>query len=95
MSALALADVAPSNVKAQDRTLVATMFCRAATAAERPAATIGSVAVVCKKMPVGMLVMSGQGGPDLSKALSAEQVDRAWREFVTSALMVRTGDGGG
>jgi hypothetical protein len=94
MSALAFAQAGQNSAK-PDPALLATMACRPSLAAEKPNAKVGAVAVICKSMPVAKMMMSEHGGPDLSKALSADQVDHAWRDFVTAQLLIRSGDGGG
>ncbi len=91
MPALALADDA---MKAHDAMAAppaaAMMLCRPATAKETPSAmTTGTkTGLVCKTIPPGMM----KKGPDLSHALTVEQVDAAWRKFVES-MMIVTGGG--
>ena len=70
----------------------AMMICRPATAKETPTAmtTATKTALVCKTIPAAMM----KKGPDLSHALTADQVDAAWRKFVESMVIV-SGDGGG
>ncbi len=90
MPGFALAD----EMKGHDAmaTPAAMMICRPATAKETPTAmtTATKIALVCKNIPAAMM----QKGPDLSGALSADQVDAAWRKWVQSMIVV-SGDGGG
>jgi hypothetical protein len=39
------------------------------------------------------MMTNGVGGPDLSKALSADQVDAAWRIYINSIFVVPGGGG--
>ena len=93
MPALAMADDA---MKSHDAMMAgppaAMMICRTAAAKETPSAmTMGTkTPLTCKSVPAAMV----KKGPDLSRALSAEQVDAAWRTFVESMIHVG-GDGGG
>ena len=74
----------------------ATMLCRPATAKEKPTAMLmdNKTPIVCKTMDAAMM-MKGKGGPNLSAALTAEQVDAAWREYLAGMLGVPGGGGGG
>jgi len=91
MPAFAMADDA---MKAHDAiagpSAAATMLCRPATAKETPSAMTAGTnkPLICKTVPVATM----QKGPDLSHALTAEQVDAAWRKFAES-MMVVTGGG--
>ncbi|MDB5070788.1 MAG: hypothetical protein JWM87_1899 [Candidatus Eremiobacteraeota bacterium] len=94
MPGLALADDAMS---AKAPAKMATMVCRPAAAGEKPSAMMmgdAKTAIVCKTMKPEMMMKKG-GGPDLSKALTAEQVDAAWRAYIQSAIMIPGGTGGG
>lgn len=100
MPGLALADDAMGgNAMTHDAMAskkMATMICRPAAAGEKPTAMMmnGKTGLVCKAMdPVKM--MKKGGGPDLSHALSADQVDAAWREFIQQAVQIPGGTGGG
>ena len=93
MPAFAMADDA---MKSHDAMMAgppaAMMICRPATAKETPSAmTMGTkTPLTCKSVPAAVV----KKGPDLSRALSAEQVNAAWRAFVESMIQVG-GDGGG
>lgn len=91
MPAFASADDAmkPHDAMAAPATM---MICRPATAKETPSAmtTTTKTALVCKTIPAAMM----KKGPDLSHALSADQVDAAWRKFVDSMIVVSAGGGG-
>ena len=97
MPGLALADDAMTGHDAMSAPKMATMVCRPAAAGEKPSAMMTGAAktgLVCK--PVAMEKMMKKGsGPDLSHALSAEQVDAAWRAFVQHAVAIPGGTGGG
>jgi len=101
MPGLALADDAMGGHGAmKGHEPMATMMCRPAAAGEKPTAMMTGVSqtgIVCKAMdPAKMAkMMKKGGGPDLSHALSADQVDAAWRAYVQSMLMVPGGTGGG
>ena len=85
---------ADDAVKAHDAmagpSAAATMLCRPATAKETPSAmTVGTnKPLICKTVPAAMM----KKGPDLPHALTAEQVDAAWRTFAES-MMIVTGGG--
>ena len=68
----------------------ATMLCRPATANETPSAMTAGTnkPLICKTVPAAMM----KKGPDLSHALTPEQVDAAWRKFAES-MMIVTGGG--
>lgn len=68
----------------------AMMICRPATAKETATAmTMGTkTPLVCKTVTPAMM----KKGPDLSHALTSEQVDVAWRKF-TESMMIVTGGG--
>ncbi len=91
MPGLAMADDA---MKAHDAMAgppaTATMLCRPAAANETPSAMTAGTnkPLVCKTVPAGVM----KKGPDLSHALTAEQVDAAWRKFAES-MMIVTGGG--
>ena len=91
MPAFALADDAMKSHDAMAGPAATTvMICRPATAKETPTAmTTGTkTALVCKTVPAAMM----KKGPDLSHALTSEQVDAAWRKF-TESMMIVTGGG--
>jgi hypothetical protein len=95
MPALAMADAMGHDAMSAPGAH-ATMMCRPATAKEKPTAMMmGSTKteLVCKSIPPDTM-MKGKGGPDLSKALSAEQVDAAWRTWIVNMISV-PGNGGG
>ncbi|MDQ6924929.1 MAG: hypothetical protein M3154_01665 [Candidatus Eremiobacteraeota bacterium] len=71
-------------------TATAMMICRPATANEVPTAmtTATKTALVCKTVPAALM----KKGPDLSPALTSDQVDAAWRKF-TESMMIVTGGG--
>ena len=95
MPGLALADDAMSH-DAMAPSKMATMVCRPAAAGEKPTAMMmnGTTGLVCKAMDPAKMMKKGSG-PDLSHALSADQVDAAWRQFVQQAVMIPGGTGGG
>jgi hypothetical protein len=96
MPGLALADDAMTGHDAMAAPKMATMVCRPAAAGEKPSAMMmgGKTGLVCK--PVAMEKMMKKGaGPDLSHALSADQVDAAWRQFIQQAVAIPGGTGGG
>lgn len=98
MPALALADTMGHDAMAGSAmgAHAATMMCRVATDKEKPSAMMMGATqtpIVCKKMQPDMM-LKGKGGPDLSKALSAEQVDAAWRAWIVQMISV-PGNGGG
>ena len=66
------------------------MICRPAAAKETPTAmtTATNTPLVCKTIPAGVM----KKGPDLSHALTSDQVDAAWRKF-TESMMIVTGGG--
>lgn len=72
----------------------ATMICRPASANEKPTAMMvgANTGIVCK--PIHSDMTKKGSGPDLSRALSADQVDAAWRAFVNSMIAVPATGGG-
>jgi hypothetical protein len=75
----------------------ATMLCRPAIGKEHPTGMLmdfKSTPIVCKAMDAAMIT-NGQGGPDLSKALTSAEIDAAWRAYVAGMITVPGGDGGG
>ena len=97
MPALALADTPMAGHDAMmAKPAAATMLCRPAAAKEKPTAMMmdGKTAIVCKTMDA-MMMMKGKGGPDLSKALTPDQVDAAWRDYIATMIGVPGGTGGG
>ncbi|MEA2688471.1 MAG: hypothetical protein QOJ39_1931 [Candidatus Eremiobacteraeota bacterium] len=100
MPGLALADDAMGGhdaMAAKAPAKMATMVCRPAAAGEKPTAMMmgdAKTAIVCKTMNPAMMMKKGSG-PDLSKALTAEQADAAWRSYIESAIMIPGGTGGG
>ena len=90
-SAVALAQVTPNAAAPDPHAQMASMLCRPAAPAEKPVAMKGSVGLLCKQMDVAVAMK----GPDLSAARTAEQADLAWRDYIKSLLVVRSGDGGG
>ena len=97
MPALALADTMGHDaMSAGAASTHGTMICRAATEKEKPSAMMmgaSQTPLVCKKMQPDMMI-KGKGGPDLSKALTPEQVDAAWRAWIVQMVSV-PGNGGG
>jgi hypothetical protein len=101
MPGLALADDAMGGHDAMNKASMApakmaTMICRAASSGEKPTAMMAGskTGIVCKTMNPEAMMKKG-GGPDLSKALSAEQVDAAWRAYIQSMVTIPGGTGGG
>src|ERR1700682_6115281 len=97
MPALALADAMGHDAMAGSTAGAhATMMCRQATEKEKPSAMMMGATqtpLVWKKIQPDMM-RKGKGGPDLSKALTAEQVDAAWRAWIVQMISV-PGNGGG
>lgn len=76
---------------------MATMVCRPAASGEKPSAVMmgeAKTSLVCKAISPAKMMKKGSG-PDLSHALSAEQADAAWREYLSSAVSIPGGTGGG
>ncbi|MBV9409781.1 MAG: hypothetical protein JO164_13215 [Candidatus Eremiobacteraeota bacterium] len=73
----------------------ATMLCRPAAAGEKPIAmTMGTKSpLVCKAIAPQMM-QKGKGGPDLSQALTPDQVDAAWRAYIQSVIVIPNTGGG-
>ena len=100
MPGLALADDAMGgNAMSHDAMApgkMATMVCRPAAAGEKPTAMMmnAKTGLVCKAMDPAKMMKKG-GGPDLSHALSADQVDAAWRQYIQQAIQIPGGTGGG
>jgi len=100
MPGLAMADDAMGGhdaMMAKPPAKMATMVCRPAAPGEKPTAMMmgdAKTAIVCKTMNPMMMMKKG-GGPDLSHALSADQVDAAWRAYIQQAVMIPGGTGGG
>jgi hypothetical protein len=94
---LALAEDAMSHDSmshgAMAHAMTATMICRPAAANEKPTAMMAKTGLVCKTIHPESMMKKG-GGPDLSHALSADQVDAAWRAFVSSMIVVPSTGGG-
>jgi hypothetical protein len=75
--------------------MMATMVCRHAVANEKPTAMMmDQTKLVCKTITPAMMMKKGSG-PDLSHALSADQVDAAWRAFLQQQVTIPGGTGGG
>jgi hypothetical protein len=76
-----------------------TMLCRPAMAEDKTTQMLTmtadkkAVKVVCMTMTPAMHEKA-KHGPDLSKALSADQVDAAWRAFLNSMMVVPATGGG-
>ena len=90
MPAVVLADDAAKAHDVMAGPSATTMLCRPAAATETPTAmTMGTkTPLICKNVAPAMM----KKGPDLSHALTAEQVDAAWRKF-TESMMIVTGGG--
>ena len=98
MPGLALADDAMMGHDAMAAPKMATMVCRPAAAGEKPTAmTMGAekTGLVCKPAAMAEMMKKKGFGPDLSRGLSAEQVDAAWRQFIQQAVSIPGGTGGG
>ena len=98
MPGIASADDAMGHgaMKAAAPAKMATMVCRPAEAGEKASAMMtgaAKTALVCKTINPEMTMKKGSG-PDLSHALSADQADAAWREYLQSAVSVPGGTGG-
>jgi hypothetical protein len=101
MPALALADDAMSGGAMKHDAMapskmMATMVCRHAAANEKATAMMmdQTTKLVCKTITPAMMMKKGSG-PDLSHALSADQVDAAWRAFLQQQVTIPGGTGGG
>jgi hypothetical protein len=95
MPGLALADDTMSHGAMAPK--MATMICRPAAAGEKPTAMMmgtEKTGMVCKPLAMDKMMKKGSG-PNLSHALTAEQVDAAWRDFIQSAVSIPGGTGGG
>jgi hypothetical protein len=96
---LALADDAMSGrgaMSSEATAKMATMICRTAGPTEKPTATLtgSNTALVCKTIKPEMMMKKGTG-PDLSRALSSDQVDDAWRQFIQGVVTIPLAGGGG
>jgi hypothetical protein len=97
---LAAVGIAAADTAVQRRTpdpaVVATVVCRPALAGETSNATFNGAGLLCKKVDVATTAMvTGKGGPDLSKARTMEDVNAMWWNWASQTLEVRSGDGGG
>ena len=98
MPALAFADDT-SKGTATTAAAGSMMICRQAAANEKPVAMMADnskVGLVCKTITADMMakMKAKQMGPDLSKALTSQQVDDAWRVWLSQMFTV-PGTGGG
>jgi hypothetical protein len=92
-SALAQQPMSNDAMHAQDdMTMRATMFCRPAHTGEKANMMAGQNGMVCK--PVDEMKQKANPGPDVSKALSADQVNAAWQQWVRTMIVVPTPGGG-
>lgn len=89
----AIADEMQSGAGTADSAMNGTMVCRQASGNERPSAMMmdKKTAIVCKALPD---MTKPKAGPDLSGALTPDQVDAAWRKFFTTTIVVPTLGGG-
>ena len=89
------ADSPAGSTPASSTVAMATMLCRPAAAGERAVATTmnANTALACKQ--VDAMMRNGQVvGPDLSRALTVDQVDAAWRDYYLKAFVVPVTGGG-
>ena len=96
MPALAFADDMSKGTTTADAGSM--MICRQAAANEKPVAMMADnkTGLVCKTITADMMakMKAKQMGPDLSKALTSQQVDDAWRVYLAQMFAV-PGTGGG
>ena len=88
LPSIALADDAMKH----DAAMMASLLCRNAMPGEKPTAVTtdaAKTALVCKVVQPDMMMH----GPKMSKAMSADQIDTQWRDFIQSALYVQGGTG--
>jgi hypothetical protein len=87
--AAAVADEMQSGAGTMNSATSATMVCRTASGNERPTAIMmdKKTAMVCKTLPD---MTKPKAGPDLSGALTPDQVNAAWRKFFEMTINVPT-----
>jgi hypothetical protein len=93
-SGIALAQTTPpGSMGAQDdMSMRATMVCRPVHQGEKSTMKAGNTAMVCKS--VGDMMQKQNLGPDLSGALTPDQVNAAWQQYIRSVIVVPTLGGG-
>lgn len=74
--------------------LAATVICRAASPSEHPNAMMlaNHVAMMCKSLPT-TVASETKFGPDLTNALTTEQINGAWRAWVNAKFTVPVSGG--
>lgn len=82
----------PMTGAKDDMTMRATMLCRPAHTGEKATMMAGSSEMVCKQ--VSDMTQKPNPGPDLSKSLTADQVNAAWQQWVRTMILVPTPGGG-
>jgi len=97
---LAAVGIAAADTSVDRRTpnpaVAATLMCRPALASETSNATFNGAGLLCKRVDgVTAAMMTGKGGPDLSKARTMEDVNAMWYNWTTQTFEVLSGDGGG
>jgi hypothetical protein len=94
VSGIALAQTtAPSPMAGQDdMSMRATMVCRPAHQGEKGTMKAGKTDMVCKS--VGDMMQKPNPGPDLSGALTPDQINAAWQQYLRSVIIVPTLGGG-
>jgi hypothetical protein len=84
----------PTNAASSATSMMATMVCRPAMSGERATAMMmdKSTSLVCK--PMAAMTNAGKMGPDLSHALTPEQIDAAWRAYYNMIFNIPITGGG-
>ena len=72
---------------------MATMVCREAKTAEKPNAMMAKTGLICKAIPATAMA-HGEVGPDLSKALTSQQIEAAWKAYLEKQFSVPAPTGG-
>jgi hypothetical protein len=92
-SALAQETMSHDAMHAQDdMAMRATMLCRPAHTGEKATVMSGQSELVCKQ--AAEMMHKPNPGPDLSKSLTADQVNAAWQQWVRTMILVPTPGGG-
>jgi len=97
MPGVALADDAMGSGAMRHDASMATMLCRAAKPGEKPTALMvgdDKKPIVCKTVQPDMMMMKDHG-PKITRTMSADDVDAAWRSYVQSILLMNGANGGG
>ncbi len=89
-AALVLTSPAIARAAESKASMAATVVCRPATATEHGNAMMmaGHAMMMCKPIAIVTAGKKSTFGPDLSKALTSEQIDTAWRAWISKELSV-------